>query len=201
MQPHYLQADILLQAGQEEAAETTLFSIPETFLLTEKQQAEYNNKRALFQLLSGQADIFKLDSLEVVALFDIAQLEGLAAQQARNLLNYAYGGEWEPDHNLPVTVEERLAVSASTWHRPQAAIRAFPNPAKETVTFEFTILAGEKASVRLINAMGRSVADIPLSPQVGLKEWDVSGLAEGVYWYQLWIDNKLGPVGKLAIQH
>ena len=85
MQPHYLQADILLQAGQEEAAETTLFSIPETFLLNEKQQAEYNNKLALFQLLSGQADIFKLDSLEVAALSDIAQLEGVDSLEVRQL--------------------------------------------------------------------------------------------------------------------
>ncbi|MCO6491179.1 MAG: T9SS type A sorting domain-containing protein, partial [Phaeodactylibacter sp.] len=197
----YLKADILLQSGQGEAAQTLLSSIPEAFLLTEKQQAEYDNKLALFQLLSGQPDIFKLDSLEVVALSDIAQLEGLAAQQARNLLNYAYGGEWEPDHSLPPAAEARPAVNTSTWHRPQPAIRAFPNPAEATVTFEFTILAGEKASVRLINAMGHSVADIPLSPQAGLKEWDISGLAEGVYWYQLWIDNKPGPVGKLAIQH
>ena len=72
---------------------------------------------------------------------------------------------------------------------------------QEAFTFEFTILAGEKASVRLINAMGHSVADIPLSPQAGLKEWDISGLAEGVYWYQLWIDSKPGPVGNLSIQH
>ncbi|MCB9292928.1 MAG: T9SS type A sorting domain-containing protein [Lewinellaceae bacterium] len=198
---HYLKTDILLQSGQDETAEDVLTSIPEAFLLKAKQQAEYDNKLALFQLLFGKADIFKLDSLEIIALSDIAQLEGLAAQQARNLLNYAYGGVWEPDHSLPAAVEERPAVSASTWHQHQASIRAFPNPAKATVTFEFTILAGEKASVRLVNAMGRSVADIPLLSQVGLKEWDVSGLAEGIYWYQLWIDNKPGPVGKLAIQH
>ncbi|MCB0581267.1 MAG: hypothetical protein KDD10_18395, partial [Phaeodactylibacter sp.] len=159
---HYLKTDILLQSGQDETAEDVLTSIPEAFLLTEKQQAEYDNKLALFQLLFGKADIFKLDSLEIIALSDIAQLEGLAAQQARNLLNYAYGGVWEPDHSLPAAVEERPAVSASTWHQHQASIRAFPNPAKATVTFEFTILAGEKASVRLVNAMGRSVADIPL---------------------------------------
>ncbi|MCB0595641.1 MAG: T9SS type A sorting domain-containing protein [Lewinellaceae bacterium] len=197
----YLKADIQLQTGQDEAAENTLSSIPEAFLLTEKQQQEYDNKQALFKLLSDQADIFKMDSLAVAELSNIAQSGGLAGQQARNLLDYAYEGEWEPDHSLPTAREERTAVGSTTRHRPQSSIRAFPNPAKATVTFEFTILAGEEASVRLVNAMGRAVAEIPLSPRVGIEEWDISGLAEGVYWYQLWIDEKPGPVGKLAIQH
>ena len=174
MQPHYLQADILLQAGQEEAAETTLSSIPETFLLTEKQQAEYNNKLALFQLLSGQADIFKLDSLEVIALSDIAQLEGLAAQQARNLLNYAYEGEWEPDHSLPEPAEARLTNIAPEHKEPLTFIRAFPNPAREVVTFHYNIPEAVVATVRLFNLMGRPVADVPLQPRSGARDFDVS---------------------------
>lgn len=197
----YLKADILLQTGQGEEAENTLFSIPEAFLLTDKQREEYDNKLVLFQLLSGQADIFKMDSLEIVELSTIAEGEGLAGIQARNLLDYAYGIEQEPDQSLPSATEERTLLGSVALRSPQASIRAFPNPAKETVTFEYAILAGEEASVRLINTMGRTVAEISLSARAGLKEWDISGLAEGVYWYQLWVDEKLGPAGKLAIQH
>ncbi|MCB9296831.1 MAG: T9SS type A sorting domain-containing protein [Lewinellaceae bacterium] len=201
MQPHYLQADILLQAGQEEAAETTLSSIPETFLLTEKQQAEYNNKLALFQLLSGQADIFKLDSLEVIALSDIAQLEGLAAQQARNLLNYAYEGEWEPDHSLPEPTEARLTNIAPENKEPPAFIRAFPNPAREVVTFHYNIPEAVVATVRLFNLMGRPVADIFLQPRSGTKDFDVSALPEGMYAYQLLLGGMVKAAGKVVVLH
>ena len=201
MQPHYLQADILLQAGQAEADENTLSSIPEAFLLTDKQREEYDNKLALFQLLSGQADIFKMDSLEILELSTIAEGEGLAGVQARNLLDYAHGIEHEPDHSLPSATEERTLLGSVALRSPQASIRAFPNPARETVIFEYAILAGDEASVRLANIMGHTVVEIPLSPRAGLKEWNISGLSEGVYWYQLWVDEKPGPVGKLAIQH
>ncbi|MCB9296828.1 MAG: hypothetical protein H6559_27480 [Lewinellaceae bacterium] len=78
-----------------------------------------------------------MDSLAVAELSNIAQSGGFT-NSTRNLLDYAYEGEWEPDHSLPTAREERTAVGSTTRHH-QSSIRAFPNPAT-TVTFEFTIL-------------------------------------------------------------
>ena len=197
----YLKAGILFQAGQVEVAQSTLDSISSTFQLTQTQQEEYNNKQVLFQLLEGQASILQMDSLAVDSLSDIALQPGLAGLQAKVLLDYAYSIEMEPNHDLPATGQARTPVGSLSQHLSLANLRVYPNPARESVTFEYTLLSKEKASIRLLNTIGQVVTEIPLSSQTGLQELNVSGLIEGIYWYQLWIGGKSGPVGKLVIQH
>ncbi|MCB9288042.1 MAG: T9SS type A sorting domain-containing protein [Lewinellaceae bacterium] len=196
----YLKADLLFQTGQGEAAQSALDSIPLLFQLSQEQQAEYSNKQGLFQLLDNQADILQMDSLAVDTLSTIAQEPGLAGLQAKSLLDYAYDVEMEPNHDLPPASQARTPVGSFSQPLTLANIRVYPNPSKATVTFEYTLLKEEKAVIRLLNTMGQLVTEIPLSSHTGLKEWDVSGLIEGVYWYQLWVGGKSGPMGKLAIQ-
>ena len=107
----------------------------------------------------------------------------------------------EPNHGLPATGQARGAVNSYTHHMAPANLRVYPNPAKASVTFEYTLLSREEASLHLFNTMGQLVTEIPLSSHAGQMEWDVSGLAEGIYWYQLWVGGKSGPAGKLAVQH
>ena len=197
----YLKADILFQTGQTEAAQAALDSIPVSFQLSHEQQVEHSNKQSLFQLLESQVDLLQMDSLSVDTLSGIAQQPGLAGLQAKSLLDYAYGIEMEPNHGLPATGQARGAVSSYTHRMAPANLRVYPNPAKASVTFEYMLLSREEASLHLFNTMGQLVTEISLSSHAGHTEWDVSGLAEGIYWYQLWVGGKSGPAGKLAVQH
>ena len=197
----YLKADILFQTGQTEAAQAALDSIPVFFQLSHEQQVAHSNKQSLFQLLESQADILQMDSLAVDSLSDIAQQPGLAGLQAKSLLDYAYDVEMEPNHDLPVPYEARLTSTSSVIETPPVFIQAFPNPTKTEVTFRYALPRKAKASIRLFNLMGQPIADIPLIPQAGYMDYSVTNLPDGIYYYQLLMDNRIRATGKIMFIH
>jgi len=84
----------------------------------------------------------------------------------------------------------------------QNTVLAYPNPASQQVTFAFRADAGSgTAVVRLYNTHYRLVAQASADAPggQGSMAMDVSGIAQGVYFYQVTVNGKKLPMGKVVV--
>lgn len=84
----------------------------------------------------------------------------------------------------------------------QNTVLAYPNPASQQVTFAFRADSGSgTAVVRLYNTHYRLVAQASADAPggQGSMAMDVSGIAQGVYFYQVTVNGKKLPMGKVVV--
>lgn len=82
---------------------------------------------------------------------------------------------------------------------------AFPNPAAgDSVTFMYSLGEPADIDVDVYNVLGRKVAHLEDKNQAGLinrrTTWDISGVAPGVYLYQVTIKTLSGQMTRLKMQ-
>lgn len=86
-------------------------------------------------------------------------------------------------HYASTGIEDKKPIPKSFYVRSN-----YPNPFNPTTTIEFGIPAQEKVTVSIYNVNGQKIAtlvDGTLSPGVHKVQWDGSGVASGMYFYQV----------------
>ena len=58
-------------------------------------------------------------------------------------------------------------------------MKAYPNPAQQKLTVEFTGMAQERGTLQLVDALGRVVKEEPCTGSI--QELDVAALPNGIY--------------------
>ena len=94
---------------------------------------------------------------------------------------------------FPASVEDILARSDFS--------NAYPNPAKNNISFDYDFPHDVKSSsVRVFNMLGKLVVDQPINDLNGKITLPVDNLTEGVYFYSLVLNNQIARTQKLIIQ-
>lgn len=77
-----------------------------------------------------------------------------------------------------------------------------PNPARDLTLIQYTLPGNAKsAKIRLLNAIGRVVKEIPVTQKQGQLILTTGNLPNGVYFYTLQADNNAVITKKLIVQH
>lgn len=77
---------------------------------------------------------------------------------------------------------------------------AFPSPAKNSFSINYSISDCKNAKIELRNVIGNVVGEIELNESTGVATFDVSDLKDGVYFYTLITDNKARVTKRVVIQ-
>jgi hypothetical protein len=104
---------------------------------------------------------------------------------------------WADDTNCEEP-EER--PSAST-EQAQHAIKVYPNPANNRVTFADLPRAAARQQVELYSLTGYQVAMVPVAAGRSTVEIQVGELPTGLYLYRVHTDGQQAIVGKIHIVH
>jgi Secretion system C-terminal sorting domain len=134
---------------------------------------------------SQQKDVYNLVSSDVLLVQNIADNgTGIAAAQTQGLLNHAYGYDY---FLKPVPPSGQQLVSPPFANvAASSSVLAYPNPAKNTVTFNWQFPKGiEEGTVQLSDIQGRQVLQMPVNGQYGNLEWDTEGLGAGIYFLSI----------------
>jgi hypothetical protein len=75
----------------------------------------------------------------------------------------------------------------------------FPNPAKQSATFDFSIASGDEARIDLFNITGALVKSTPLNGTQGKVSIPLHQLANGVYFYTFYLNGKAVQTKRLVI--
>jgi len=68
-------------------------------------------------------------------------------------------------------------------------IIAYPNPARKTVRFYWAQAGAVKIEINIYNPAGERVAKLSANNPTVPLDWEVRGLAPGVYFYQATLEN------------
>jgi hypothetical protein len=78
---------------------------------------------------------------------------------------------------------------------------AFPNPANNTVNFEYSLNTGNSSTVTIRNLVGSVVRQSTLTGTEGKLSVITGDLPEGIYFYSLDVDGKAITTRKLIVRH
>ena len=99
-------------------------------------------------------------------------LAGPGVYIARNMLDVN-------PHDLSLPFSLRLNPK-----KIQFGVKLYPNPAKESVSLEYYLSEGS-ANLRIMDLMGRLVANYSINSEENIFTFNVKNLIEGVYFIQI----------------
>ncbi len=187
------------------AADNLLQTIPINNL-NPSQQAEWNDLAEYYSLCKQIAinENNLTDSLQVIALMELASHISAAGSYARNLLIsqniLVYSEPYIfPDENLK---SGKVIKRKQVTNRNDADFKVYPNPAKDYVIIVYT---GEKSnkfsSMEIMDAMGRIILKRKFEEASGFQIIPLSGLAPGAYTIRIFKDSGTNSESKLIILH
>ena len=77
---------------------------------------------------------------------------------------------------------------------------AYPNPATNTVNFDYKLSSNSNATISIVNLLGSVVKRSNLNPASNKISIDVSDLPQGVYFYSIDLDGKVYKTQKLIVK-
>jgi len=127
----------------------------------------------------------------VISVLLLGEVVGQATFNKR-IVPQAPNGGGLPIIQLPDT--NGSATSTASY------LAAFPNPAKDNITFKWDLPDGmEIARIAIVDLQGRAIETIRIEGQQGKLEWDTSGLNDGVYIYSIELPDGILATSRLAI--
>ncbi len=185
--------DAYLSEMDTTSAKAYLDSIPANGL-TSSQTTELGHFKSLKYLqiawMGVEKTLMDLDSNDVNQLLNIANTHsGLGAQQAKNILEFAYGYDFYvppvfPDTQASQQFNRPFFPTADQLIAGAMPVRAIPNPAKDKVQFAFQITDNSKKELHIFDINGRLIKQFTVSSNETI-EWNTSYIAPGVYLYGL----------------
>lgn len=195
LEADYLLALSWLWENDEITANEIFDAIPNTYELSDEQISGYNDFRTFTSLWHGFQQAGKsLTNLEENDLTTIINLanegEGVANTIAKGLLNFAYGYNYylEPQSlDLPTQALVQPSQNNSSFSLTHMEVIAFPNPAKDIVTFKYNLKDDitEAIFIRISDLNGKELEKIELIDTIGRVNWNTETLDDGIYLYQL----------------
>jgi hypothetical protein len=135
--------------------------------------------------------------------------------------NYTLGSvDYMPQGQLGMTIIQYIVYDYSNpndsayftvrWNATPAGIKdisgglvspAFPNPAQNQTTVNYTLTGSVAGHIRVFNMLGATVNLIPVTPGKGSVVIPVSDLENGIYFYSLIAGNKIIATRKITVSH
>ncbi len=112
--------------------------------------------------------------------------------------NYRLGTPY-PTCDSSLTLLTSVFEADSYWPELKT-FNVFPNPAQSIVTLQYEPGVFQQATFHLFDVLGREVLQQKLEGYNGAHTFEVGGLAEGVYFYQINSKEVLIGSGKLVKQ-
>jgi Secretion system C-terminal sorting domain len=78
-------------------------------------------------------------------------------------------------------------------------VKLFPNPAQNELTLTFNATYYQKGIFHLTDLQGRRIASYPILPDHDEYRFDISAIPNGMYLWQLVLDDKILQTGKVAV--
>jgi len=78
---------------------------------------------------------------------------------------------------------------------------AYPNPANEKFTVDYSLSGAGSATLVLQNVLGSKVREVSVTDGSGKIQVNVAGLPEGVYLYSIYVDGKAVSTRKVLVRH
>jgi len=206
----YRAVDTYLATGDTTAARAALQSMETDFGLDPAQEQEHELMKTLKEVdiarISQGKGWHELGEAELKALEDIAYYGSTGAGvRAQNILNAFYGAGHYHEPILPTGIQ---ALSTPGSNRPEtrkahqvpAQVQAFPNPARQSVTFRYTLPEGiEQAELSIQDVNGQTIAVLPVVEGQATASWDSRPYPAGLYFYTLHLPNHRLATQKLVI--
>lgn len=208
MQAAYLVAESYLEEGNLSMAQSYMSGLANQYAYAEKypdRHAAYVQLFDLKILLSQENRGWdNLTPTEIGELETLADEEkGDASVQAQNILRFFYDRSYEVPLLLPdaTAAPQRLAYPSSGIQIPPAAeIRAFPNPARDYITFEYQVGDIEsEVSIIVMDLSGRTIKTFSLGDNKGKALWDTREVSQGQYLFMLKSQEQILKSGRISI--
>lgn len=193
----YARVESWLQEQKPDEALKELNSIPKDFDLIEKQLAEYREYESLTILkvnaMKEGRTIADFTKSEVASLVEIADNEiGRAGVQAKGILNFFYGYEYEP-RKFQASAEGmekgsllKSDLASERESIEESPIHIFPNPTKGEITFNYDFDRNLSEGVlQIVDLNGKVIQIFSIEQSDGKIQWDTSNLEPGIYLYRL----------------
>ena len=191
MAADYQIIDIYLQRGDTSTALALINALPTDYGF-ETDNAEYIRYKTLkqfqVQLLAEDRNIYMLTAIEKTVLEDmVANSSGRPGMQARNILQFIYGNEYNDCPNMPDPNTHKSGNSSIyDLTSNMLEITVSPNPAKNWVTFNYSIpKISTNSIIEIHNVKGELVHAINLVNYQGQVIWDTRNMQPGIYLFTL----------------
>lgn len=196
-----------LYAGLQEytLASTLLDSLIDSDSLAGFDVEELAARQGLYLLMANYKDngfpYWNIPEGDRQALLTFAQSgQGYAHREARNILRFYYGYEFEE----PIVPGEpkTVGVKASALSKPSASqtLKVYPNPSRGQVIFEYRYPANfVDLYVEVHTATGVLMEKLRLTSTEGIYVWDCQNCASGSYIYKIVSQGRTLDSGTLQI--
>ncbi len=203
----YLVAESYLDEGDVITAQSYMSTLTNLFAYAEKYPDHHTAYEDLFNLKILLDETNRSwDSLTTSEIQELETLanedKGDASVHAQNILRFFYDQTYDIPLILPdSTTPQRMANPAFQLDLvSDIEIRAFPNPAKDYVTFEYRYSDQESSvSISIMDLSGRTIKELPLNNVKGQVLWDTRELPAGQYLYVLKSQAKVLASGRISI--
>ncbi len=203
----YQVAETYLEEGEIGTAQSFMSGLSSQYAYAHKYPEHHNAYVQMFNLkiLLDQEDrswqdlsTTEIQELETLAIED----KGEASVQAQNILRFFYNQTFEIPLFMPTeNASERLAYNPNQiLVKPYAELKAYPNPAKEYVTFEYHYPEDAVGvQIVIIDITGKKVQQFELVNPQGKLLWDTREIGQGSYFYTLRSKDGKLKTGKISI--
>ena len=201
--------DYYISKGDYVTVMNKVDSLPINFTLSTYDSAEYNYYYDLKDMqttwLDSGRDIFSLTTSEICDLQTIADSSrGTAGAQARGLLNFVLDTTYFYTNCISVsdTSQKTLPIeSDDVLTKETACINVSPNPANNSITFDFSFADDFNSGYLIIvNSAGKIVKRFKVFNKMNQLSYNTSRLPSGMYYYKFVSGHTLES-GKLVINH
>ncbi|WP_144603927.1 T9SS type A sorting domain-containing protein [Algoriphagus algorifonticola] len=215
----YLKAAFYTSEGDYTTAQEILGNIQETFELDTEESDEHLLYMDVWDLVKSVYDDNRL--LAQMDLSEIAELESIGSNplSTARLIGTTVTvllDEPQPQFRLPCTImyeepgskpgkrTDEQELAKKKYHKQMAAgknnmIKAYPNPAKDFVVFEYKLQEKSGNTLHITNTTGQKVKEIKLDNFSNKVEWETQSIPAGVYIYELKNGNMSIDVGRIVI--
>jgi hypothetical protein len=119
-----------------------------------------------------------------------------------SIIKYTFFNTDDEEDEVAMTVF--YVVSPASLYDLQARTtfgNAYPNPARNQVSFDFELPSGlQSASIRIFNMLGKKVSEVAINSGMRRVAIPVHEFGEGLYFYSLVINGETTSTRKLVIQ-
>lgn len=122
--------------------------------------------------------------------------------EEQNMTYYLYEAS-DPDNKFEINVIFKYSLDGVEGNNMvEEFSSAYPVPASDVVNFDYSFNSNvNSAMVAVYNMMGQEVLRGDISSMSGRLSLNVSGLADGVYFYSLVVNGKTEKSSKLVVRH
>jgi len=164
------------------------------FLTGGIQTTSLNNTDIFTQISEGPFDIAAGDSIEV-AFAAIGANSQQELQASADSAQAFYDNPPPPPPPFSINTKDQVAKEFRLFQN-------YPNPFNPSTTIEFAIPRSEFVTLKIYNILGKEVATLVSEKLISGSynyKWDASGLASGLYFYQLITQNGFLQTRKLVL--